>query len=199
MTRHYWIWVVLLIGCSIFPTNQTHYLDLGSDMSSVCACSWDVISRENQCWCREMSALFSSDRRTYLTMNDQKIKTWACAVQHSTYSGFDFQHSAEDSNCWSVTTFALCNQINWTKLQNLLIWLLSFTVWWTIKKSKPEYVRCNRAHTQVLIFSTVLKTQTADLLWPSRFATRLIALNCKTSWYDYCHSQYDNICAQLTY
>ena len=73
-TRHYRIWAVLLIGCSIFLTNQKHYLDLGSDMSSVwnfCSRSWDVISRENQCWCRKMSALFSRDRRTYLTINDQ--------------------------------------------------------------------------------------------------------------------------------
>ena len=62
---------------------------------------------------------------------------------------------------------------------------------WMIKKSKPEHVLCSTAHTQVLIFSTVLKTQTADLLRPSRFATRLIGLNCKTSWYDYCQSQYD--------
>ena len=60
------IWVVLLIGRAtysreFFPTNQKHYLDLGSDASSV----WnffarfsDVILRANPRWPRDMSAVF---------------------------------------------------------------------------------------------------------------------------------------------
>ena len=60
------IWVLLLIGWSKFPprytTNQNHYSDLGSDASSVwnfCARFSDVISRGNQWWRRQMSAVFS--------------------------------------------------------------------------------------------------------------------------------------------
>ena len=60
------IWVVLLIGRATYsrefaPTNQKHYPDLGSDVSSV----WnffarfsDVISRANPWWPRDMSAVF---------------------------------------------------------------------------------------------------------------------------------------------
>ena len=43
-------------------TNQNHYSDLGSDASSVwnfCARFSDVISRGNQWWRRQMSAVFS--------------------------------------------------------------------------------------------------------------------------------------------
>ena len=59
------IWVVLLIGRATYsrefaPTNQKHYPDLGSDVSSV----WnffarfsDVISRANPWWPRDMSAV----------------------------------------------------------------------------------------------------------------------------------------------
>ena len=98
-TRHYRIWVVLLIRCSIFPTNQKHYLDLGSDMSSVwkvCARSWDVISRENQCWRREMSALFSRDRRKYLIQ-------WMIKKSKP-----EHELCWRLKNCWSLMTFALC-------------------------------------------------------------------------------------------
>ena len=45
------IWIVLLIGWKFTLSNQTHYLDLGSDLSSVwnfCALCSDVISRGNQ-------------------------------------------------------------------------------------------------------------------------------------------------------
>ena len=59
------VWAVLLIGWSKFSTNQKHYPDLGSDTSSV----WDfyarfsdVISRGNQWWRREISAVFSEYR-----------------------------------------------------------------------------------------------------------------------------------------
>ena len=58
------IWVVPLIGWSEFSTcttNQRHYtyLDLGGDASSVCARFADVISRGNQKWSCEMSAVFT--------------------------------------------------------------------------------------------------------------------------------------------
>ena len=45
-----------------FSANQKHYQDLGSDASSLCAhFSWaDVITRGNQWWPREMSAVFLS-------------------------------------------------------------------------------------------------------------------------------------------
>ena len=46
---------------------KRHNLDLRSDTSSVwnfCACSLDVISRGNQRWCSEISAIFSG----YLTI-----------------------------------------------------------------------------------------------------------------------------------
>ena len=45
------------------PINQKHYQDLGSDASSAwnfCSRSSDVISRGNQWWHREMSAVFSA-------------------------------------------------------------------------------------------------------------------------------------------
>ena len=57
------IWVVLLIA--IIPqltTNQKHYPDLDIGTSSVlnfCSYFSDVISQENQWWCRKMSAVFS--------------------------------------------------------------------------------------------------------------------------------------------
>ena len=52
-------------GCSCYErnfasANQTHYPDLGSDTSSVwnfCSHLPDVISRENQWWCRDVSAV----------------------------------------------------------------------------------------------------------------------------------------------
>ena len=55
------IWVVLLIGWKFASTNQKHYPDLGSVTSQVldvCARFSDVISRENQWWCREKTAVF---------------------------------------------------------------------------------------------------------------------------------------------
>ena len=59
-TPYWWrattqVWVVFL-------TNQKNYLNLGNDASSVwnfCARFSDVISRGNQWWCREMSAVLS--------------------------------------------------------------------------------------------------------------------------------------------
>lgn len=59
------IWVVLLIGYAaweITSTNQEHYLDLGSDMSSVgnsCTHFLDIILQANQWWRRELLAVFS--------------------------------------------------------------------------------------------------------------------------------------------
>ena len=54
MTSTTRIWVVLLIGWSKSSTNQKHYLDLGSDASSVwnfCTCFSDVISQNlAKCW-----------------------------------------------------------------------------------------------------------------------------------------------------
>ena len=54
--------MVLLIGFRFVSSNQKHYRPLGGDASSV----WnfrarfsDFISRGNQCWRREISALFS--------------------------------------------------------------------------------------------------------------------------------------------
>ena len=55
------IWVVLLINWKFASTNQKHYPDLGSVTSQVldvCARFSDVISRENQRWCREKTAVF---------------------------------------------------------------------------------------------------------------------------------------------
>ena len=60
------IWVVLLIGWSKFPrgrTNREQNPDLGNDTSSVwnfCSRLSDVISRGNQWWLHEMSAIVSS-------------------------------------------------------------------------------------------------------------------------------------------
>ena len=54
--------VVLLIGFRFVSSNQKHYRLLGSDASSVWnfgACFSDFISRGNQWWRREISALFS--------------------------------------------------------------------------------------------------------------------------------------------
>ena len=59
------IWLVLLIGRvtkEIASTNQRHYSELGSDMSSVrnfWARFSDFPWRENKRWCREISAVFS--------------------------------------------------------------------------------------------------------------------------------------------
>ena len=54
MTSTTQIWVVLFIGWSKSSTNQKHYLDLGSDASSVwnfCTCFSDVISQNvAKCW-----------------------------------------------------------------------------------------------------------------------------------------------------
>ena len=54
--------MVLLIGFRFVSSNQKHYRPLGSDASSVwnfLARFSDFISRGNQCWRREISALFS--------------------------------------------------------------------------------------------------------------------------------------------
>ena len=59
------IWVVLLIGCSKFPTrhDQSGALPRSgywtSSVWNVCAPSSDVISRGNQWWRQEMSVFFS--------------------------------------------------------------------------------------------------------------------------------------------
>ena len=80
MTRTTQIWVVLLIGrvralLKFTSTNQRHYPDLGSDAPSV----WnffarfsDVISRANQWWRREMSAVFSGYTSSLSANSDQK-------------------------------------------------------------------------------------------------------------------------------
>ena len=55
-------WLVMQRGKSA-STNQKHHLDQGSDRSSVwnfCTRFSDVISRGNQWWRREMSAVFSA-------------------------------------------------------------------------------------------------------------------------------------------
>ena len=112
-----------------FHTDDASLPDLGSDTSSVwnfCARSWDVISRKNQSWRwtnslprlfwtseRRMSAVFPSHRRT--NSHNQRPKNKNLSMCR-----------AEDSNCWTLMTFALCNQINCIKLQNLLIWLVIF-------------------------------------------------------------------------
>ena len=62
MTCHYPDLVSAVIGWKIASTNQKHYPDLGSDTSSVwnfCARFSDVISRENQWWRHEMTAVFT--------------------------------------------------------------------------------------------------------------------------------------------
>ena len=54
--------MVLLIGFRFVSSNQKHYRPLGSDASSVwsfCARFSNVISRGNQWWRREISAVFS--------------------------------------------------------------------------------------------------------------------------------------------
>ena len=61
------IWVVVLIGWSKFSTNQEHYLDMGSDASSVWhlyVCSSDFIFLGNRwwrvkCWLLEASCFCS--------------------------------------------------------------------------------------------------------------------------------------------
>ena len=73
MTRSGWcFWLVLPRG--IFAsTNQKHYPDLVSDASSVwnfCAHFSDVISRGNQWWRREMSAVFSGYHSLLVTERD---------------------------------------------------------------------------------------------------------------------------------
>ena len=57
-----WMWVVLLIGWKFASSNQKHYLELGSEMSSVwnfCDRSSDLIIEGNLWWHHEMSAVFS--------------------------------------------------------------------------------------------------------------------------------------------
>ena len=83
---HWWrvitqIWVVFLIGWSKFSTcttNQRPYTHpyLGGDASSVCARFSDVISRGNQRWSCEMSAVF----RVYFYTKNKLL--------HVTYSSF---------------------------------------------------------------------------------------------------------------
>ena len=68
MTRHYPDLVSAVIGWKIASTNQKHYLDLGSDTSSVwnfCARSSDVISWGNQWWRREVSVFSQANNYFY--------------------------------------------------------------------------------------------------------------------------------------
>ena len=56
------IWLVLLIGWRKFPSLQDQSEALPTDAPSIwnfCALFWDVISRRNRCWPREILAVFS--------------------------------------------------------------------------------------------------------------------------------------------
>ena len=67
MTHHCPDLVVRLIGWKFASTNQKYYPDLSSDASSVwnfCVRFSDVISRGNQWWRREMSAVYSGQKQS---------------------------------------------------------------------------------------------------------------------------------------
>ena len=87
MTRHcgWCFWLVVPRG-KFASTNQKHYPHLGSDASSLWnlyARFLDVISRGNQWWCHEMSAVFSSHGWSNHILSKASDQYWATCTTYN--------------------------------------------------------------------------------------------------------------------
>ena len=128
------IWVVLLIGCFFFSTNQKHYLDLGGDGSSV----WTALvsTQKTVLWPREMITSSCWIKRKCIQINRERTKNtiqendsedrvgrwiWKKNLENSRPPGFYLMRKREKLAWIMVGTKVVCDRL---RSCNLSSWLM---------------------------------------------------------------------------
>lgn len=146
-----YFWFVFSWG-KFTSTNQRYYPDLGGDTSSrwnFCACSFDIVSWENQRWRHWMSAFFfhatviwflliayfDSFRESFMVLNRDGcflVVSWIPVIFFSTF----FYNSGSKTLHWDAYTLSslFAHLLDWCSYQKSCLPVLYI---WTLNVSTP--------------------------------------------------------------